>query len=297
MVDQRFELETFIQQHRLPAAFESTARDYFAPLGDWLEAQLQAYGRPGFILGINGAQGTGKSTLSSFLAAWLRAMHGRCVAELSIDDIYLTRAEREQLARDVHPLLLTRGVPGSHDVALGTRTLTSLRSLVAGETLAVPRFDKAQDDRCPRESWPSVAGPVDLIIFEGWCVGSEAQEDSELLSAINVLEENEDADGRWRQYVNHALATTYPALFDLLDALVVIEAPDFEAIIRWRTEQEHKLRERVATTSSRVQSDDEIVRFVQHYERVTRNNFSTLPDRADVVLTLGGDHQVIGRRG
>jgi D-glycerate 3-kinase len=154
MAHERFQLAEFMRHHRLPEAFASIARNFYAPLADWVEKQLVARGRSGYVLGINGAQGTGKSTLSNFLAQRLGALHHRRVVELSIDDIYLTRRERERLARDVHPLLVTRGVPGTHDVALGIETIKQLRDLDEGQTLAVPRFDKAQDDQSPRASWP-----------------------------------------------------------------------------------------------------------------------------------------------
>jgi D-glycerate 3-kinase len=75
-----------------------------------------------FVLGLCGAQGSGKSTLAAALARML-ARDGTRTAILSLDDIYLTRAERLQLAREVHPLFATRGAPGTHDVALGLATI------------------------------------------------------------------------------------------------------------------------------------------------------------------------------
>lgn len=296
MADQRFSLDAFMQQHRLPPAFAATADQFYIPLCDWMQSLLSAHKRPGLILGINGAQGTGKTTLSNFIARNLAARFGRNVVELSIDDIYLTRAERQALADRVHPLLLTRGVPGTHDVALGLETLDALRDLAPGATMAVPRFDKAQDDRCNRADWPVVTGPVDLIIFEGWCVGSVAEPPDMLSSPANTLEANEDPDGRWRQYVNDALKANYPALFERLDRLAYVAAPDFDAVFRWRREQEKKLRDRTGDKPSRVFSDEQVDRFVHHFERVTRHNFATLPGRADATLQLAGDHRVTGLR-
>jgi len=216
---------------------------------------------------------------------------------LSIDDLYLTRAQRQALAKDVHPLLATRGVPGTHDVELGLAVIGSLRKLKQGQCVLVPRFDKSTDDRFPESEWTEVSDPVDLIIFEGWCVGSEPVADDELSVAINALEASEDPSGTWRRYVNQQLKAIYPPLFELLDALVFLSAPDFDSILRWRTEQEEKL---AAGTSARenllmthVMTQAQIERFIQHYERITRQNLISMRTTADLRLELGQDHQVL----
>ncbi|MFK8014743.1 MAG: hypothetical protein AB8G17_04840 [Gammaproteobacteria bacterium] len=296
MADQFDELSAFMARHRLPASFAITANEYFAPLGQWLEKRCAPKGGATMVLGINGAQGTGKSTLSNFLAEYLARQFGRNVVELSIDDIYLTRAERQNLARDVHPLLVTRGVPGTHDLALGCSVIDALQCLESGQSLPVPRFDKSTDDRVPKRDWPLAAGPVDVIILEGWCVGSKAQSDSAVAEPMNELEADEDADGVWRRFVNDQLADHYPALFGRLDALVYLEAPGFESVRTWRTEQEAKLRAVTSASAQGLLSDREVLRFVAHFERVTRDNFERLPKSADAVISLGTDHGATGIR-
>ncbi len=212
---------------------------------------------------------------------------------LSIDDIYLTREERESLSQRVHPLLRTRGVPGTHDVALGISVIEQLRSLQHGETVDVPRFDKSRDDRYPSSDWTTVAGPVDLVIFEGWCVASQSTTDADLQEPINALESAADADRRWRSYVNDKLGTDYVRLFETLDGLLFLRVPDFDAVLRWRLEQEHKLQQSAGKDAHAVMSDEQVAEFIQYYERVTRNNITILPSKADAVIKLGNDHQVI----
>src|SRR4051794_23194493 len=107
---------------------------------------------------------------------------GRSCAVLSIDDLYLTRPEREDLARHVHPLLLTRGPPGTHDVDLGLKAFAALAK--PGET-RLPRFDKGADDRAPLSDWPFVRTPVDCLVFEGWCVGALPQPKEDLVEPVN----------------------------------------------------------------------------------------------------------------
>lgn len=243
------------------------------------------------MLGICGAQGSGKTTVAAAIEARLRAT-GLRVATLSLDDLYLPRAERERLARDVHPLLKTRGVPGTHDVALGRSVIDGLGR--AAET-RLPRFDKAQDDRLPVDAWPLIAGPVDVLLFEGWCVGAMSQPAEALETPVNDLERRHDADGRWRHGVNAALAGAYRALFDRIDMLVLLAAPDFGIVRNWRTEQEHALARQLAArglAGEAVMSDDQIAAFIQYYERLTRHILIEMPERADLVIQLDRDRRV-----
>jgi D-glycerate 3-kinase len=286
------DLDSFLAWHRLPESFVSTVAEHYSPLADWLLARVRGKDSGTFVLGINGAQGTGKTTLSNYLTQYLVSIHALSVAELSIDDIYLTRAERAELASSVHPLLARRGVPGTHDTALGKSVIHRLCALKEGETISLPRFDKSLDDRQMESTWPTVSGPVDLIILEGWCVGATALSEAELEGPVNGLEAEEDPDAVWRKYVNERLATDYNELFRLLDALVFLAAPSFDAIHRWRLEQEQKLADTVDGKALHVMDEAGVARFIQHYERITRHNLLTLPSCSDVVLELGEDHSV-----
>ena len=286
-------LDRFIQQNDLPDVFAESAKRCYLPFADWLEARLVEQNGDTYVLGINGAQGTGKSTLAHLISEYLANTCGRNVVTLSIDDIYLTREERQLLSRSVHPLLSMRGVPGTHDVDLGVLLIERLRNLVPGQTANVPRFDKSRDDRYPASNWPTITGPVDLVIFEGWCVGSQATPDAELQQPINALEAAADADGRWRTYVNEKLGTDYARLFETLDGLLFLRAPNFDAVLRWRIEQEQKLRQSAENDANAIMSDEQVADFIQYYERLTRHNINTLPAIANAVIELGDDHQAI----
>ena len=248
------------------------------------------------LLGINGAQGTGKSTLADFLQLAMEQQHGWRVAVLSIDDFYLTKTERRALAREVHPLLATRGVPGTHDVAMLSVCLDALRDLGPGDEFALPRFDKAEDDRANQKDWPRVAGPIDLIILEGWCVGSVAQDEAELTTAINALERDRDTTGAWRHYANDRLRTDYAQLFARIEVMVFLQAPGFDAIYRWRLEQEHKLAASAAEGASGIMTDEQVAEFIEFYERITRNNLLQLPRSADVIFELDQNHDIVSGR-
>ena len=239
-------------------------------------------------VGVCGSQGSGKSTACARVTADLRRDGIHCVT-LSLDDLYLPLSARVELAQRVHPLLRTRGVPGTHDVELGLKILRALR---AGESTRVPRFDKARDDRVAESEWGVVQTPVDVILFEGWCVGARAQPAEQLSAPVNALEVNEDPDGRWRRFVNDALETDYQRLFTMMDRLVLLAAPGFEIVTRWRIEQERELRARRGCGPG-VMTDEEVARFVAHYERITRHILFEMPMRADRVIRLDEDRRVV----
>ena len=240
-----------------------------------------------FVLGVCGAQGSGKSTLSAGLAQRLNA-RGITAAILSLDDLYLSHDRRAGLAREVHPLFATRGAPGAHDVAHGLALLDAVK---AGQGVTLPRFDKATDDPAPEAEWATLKGPLDVLIFEGWCVGARPQDQAALAQPVNALEAERDPHGVWRGHVNAALGGPYAELFARIDRLVLLAAPGFEVVERWRLQQEHALRDQ-APDGARLMSDTEVATFIQHYERLTRHILSDMPRYADLVLRLNADRQL-----
>lgn len=289
----------FIKQHRLPEAFIDTIAEHYLPLAQWINAHRPA--NRSWIIGLNGAQGTGKSTLSDVLKIILEQNFNCNTAIISLDDLYLPRADRQALARSVHSLLQTRGVPGTHDTQLGMQLLYKLNHLKAGQTLSLPRFDKARDEPMTEDKWEAFTGPADIVIFEGWCMGSSAEAEEALAQPINELEAQEDKNGLWRHYVNDKLQNHYRELFACNDLLIMLKAPDFESIQRWRWQQEQKLAASVAAGNGRKKGSqlmDEagITRFIQHYERLTRHNLAQLPEQSDILLALNEDHNIVSTR-
>jgi D-glycerate 3-kinase len=289
LLDHQQLLRQFIATEKLPASFETLAQTYYLPLLDWILSQRKAVSAGPLILGINGCQGSGKSTLAALITHWLEAELGWQVAVLSLDDLYLTKRKRLDLAAQVHPLLITRGVPGTHDITLGQQVLDSLCSQQHGGCSALPRFDKASDDRLPESQWPKLYGVVDTVILEGWCLGSAPQPVEALQYPGNELERKEDADGHWRQFVNQSLYN-YRPLFTRLNKLIMLKAPDFGCVFQWRLLQEQKLA--ASNAGAALMSEAEITRFIQHYQRLTQTNIAQLTDVADIVFNLGPNHEI-----
>ncbi len=295
-MDETAGLAALMAQERLPSGFRRTVEAVLRPLAMRILGGHAKLARP-MVVGLCGSQGSGKSTFALFLAALLER-EGLTAAVLSLDDLYLTSVERRELAELRHPLLMTRGPPGTHDVALGLHTL---EALTTGECrpVALPRFDKALDTRADPATWTRVEAPVDVVLFEGWFVGARPQPESELTSPVNPLERDEDADGAWRYGANRALAGEYQALFDRLDLLALLQAPGFEHVHAWRALQERKLAARLAAEgrAGEVMDEAALARFIMHYERLTSWILREMPGRADVVVRLGPDHEVLGTVG
>lgn len=284
-------IKDFIQQERLPSTYLLDATQYFLPLVRDIKAEIQSSRNGPFLIGINGAQGTGKSTLAKLLSALLTST-GYRTANLSIDDFYYSKAKRQELANEIHPLLRSRGVPGTHDVDLALNLIEQLYAAGSNQQITLPRFDKSLDDCRPVTACEQIQGPIDIIILEGWFVGAKAQAGDELTQAINELEINEDSDGRWRAYVNHQLAGSYQSLFEKIHLLLMLQAPGFEQILEWRSLQEEKLRRLAVTDASGLMDRKAIKHFIQHFERLTRHCLRTLPDSADRVFQLNAEHRI-----
>ena len=238
------------------------------------------------LFAIAGLQGTGKSTLSAQLAE-LGQRRGLEVVPLSIDDFYLGRAERQRLGREIHPLCATRGAPGTHDVPLACAVLDSLAS---GTPTVLPRFDKIADDRLPESRWPTVRR-ADLTILEGWFLKVPPQSPADLEAPLNALERDEDPDGTWRRWVNRSLGDAYPALWKRLPRMLFLQGPGFDVVPAWRWQQEQTLQAR--HPGRKAMDHAQVMRFVQFFERVSRQAMQHWPSIADATIRLDAERNPI----
>ncbi len=283
-------LQRFLHYHHLPESYLVQAEAHFSPILVRITQQL-THSRP-VIVGINGCQGSGKTTLADYLFTRLECEHKLNAVSISIDDFYLTKQERLRLAHSTHPLFATRGVPGTHDIELALCTLKKLCTATPGTTL-IPRFNKACDDRKPKQEWDKAESPIDVIILEGWCVGSIAETETALQHPINTLEKEEDPEGHWRRFSNDKLSNEYAVLFQQIGLWVMLQAPSFDCVFQWRLEQEKKLAEKLQQQSqdqninaTNVMNESQIKRFIQFYQRITEHTLNQLPEKVDFLLRL-----------
>ena len=247
---------------------------------------VAAHGRGDHIpvIGIAGAQGSGKTTLARVASERLGA------ACLSLDDVYLTKAEREAKGRALHPLFAVRGPPGTHDLALLETTIAALRAAGPDSRTPLPAFDKLSDDRRPEAQWPVFAGRPSAVLVDGWCLGATAQAEPELAVPINALEAERDGQGVWRRAVNAELAGPYAETFARFDAVLFLKAPSFDAVLDWRCEQEAGLMG-VPPAALPAERRAELAVFIRAFERITRHMLAG-GVRADVTFALNFDRTI-----
>ncbi len=274
-----------IQKQALPADYLTTVINILLPLAEQIVLHK---GNAPLLLSFNGAQGSGKSTLCTFLSLLLEQQYQLNTVVISLDDFYLNQQQRWQRAKAIHPLLKTRGVPGTHDLNLASQTLYNLKHLQKGQSCLLPQFDKASDNPKPESNWLEVKEKVDIILFEGWCNHTPVQSKRQLQQAINPLEAEHDPDGVWRNYVNDQLKRYHQQLFNQADLLIFLQIPSFDKVYQWRGLQEQKLAQKSHATMNQQQ----LHFFIQHFERLTRQALQYLPEQADFLLSVNTQHKI-----
>ena len=246
----------------------------------------------GEILAIAGQSGSGKTTIAKILKIILIKYFKRNTKVISIDDFYKTQKERYKMSNLIHPLLMTRGVPGTHDINMMLDFFKRVK-VKKFRSLKLPKFNKATDDRYNKKSWYSLKKKPEIIIFEGWCVGAKAEKNNTLKKSVNSLEKLKDTELTWRRYVNEQLKTKYKQLYDQLNCLLYIKSSNFTLLKKWRIKQEKKLRlKNKRSNKFKIMSDQEVINFMQTYQRVTQSMFKYAPKYASIILNLKSNHQI-----
>jgi len=267
---------------------EKMIKSFLIPLCFWISAKAEKK-RPYFV-GLAGGQGTGKTTISSLIRIILTKYFRLNVFRISIDDFYKTRKERINLSKRVHPMLLTRGVPGTHDINMMLNFFRESKSKKF-KRLKLPTFNKAIDDRFNKKKWYDLRRRPDVIIFEGWCVGAKPEKNNTLKKTINPMEKAKDQKQIWRKYVNHQLKSKYKDLYSQLNCLIYLKAKNFSLLQKWRLKQERKLRVK-SKVKSKIMSEENVLNFMQTYQRITQNMFRNMPKYASVIFNLNSYHQI-----
>ena len=269
---------------------EVMLKSYLIPICFWITKKLNK--KQPFFIGLAGGQGTGKTTISSIIKIILEKYFKLNVFKISIDDFYKTRKDRSKLSKIIHPMLITRGVPGTHDMKMMLDFFKSIKSKNF-KRMKLPNFNKAIDDRSPQKYWYKIKQRPDVVIFEGWCVGAKPELSKTLKKPINSLEKLNDPKFVWRHYVNQQLKTKYKALYSQLNCIIYLKAENFNLLQKWRIKQEQKLRLKIKKkTSHKIMNKEAIINFMQTYQRITQNMFKKTPSYASIILNLNAKHQI-----
>ena len=269
---------------------ERMIKTFLIPLCFWINKKADK--KKPYFVGLAGGQGTGKTTTSSLIKIILSKYFRLNVFRISIDDFYKTRKERISLSKRVHPMLLTRGVPGTHDINMMLNFFKNVKSKKF-KRLKLPTFNKAIDDRFNKKRWYDLKKRPDVIIFEGWCVGAKSEKRNTLKKTINKMEKTKDQKQIWRKFVNDQLKSKYKKLYSQLNCLIYLKAKDFSLLQKWRLKQERKLWIKSKKNSnSKIMSKGDVLSFMQTYQRITQNMFRYMPKYASIIVNLNSNHQI-----
>ena len=261
----------------------------YIPISFWIENKYKKKGKTLF-LGFSGGQGSGKTTAVGILKIILKIFFKRKIHVSSIDDFYKTLKDRDKMSYTIHPLLKTRGVPGTHDINLIKNFFNYIRKKNF-QKFRLPKFDKATDDRLKKKYWSNIKKKPEIVILEGWCVGAKPQSKSLIKKPVNILEKYEDEDLIWRKHVNEKLKKDYRKIFSMIDHFIFMKVPDFNVVFKWRLLQETKLKKR-SHTKKKIMSYNEIKRFIMFYERITLQMVKDLSRSASIVMLLKKNHKI-----
>jgi len=264
-------------------------KSFYIPMSFWIENKYKKKEETLFI-GFSGGQGSGKTTIAKILKIILKVFFRRNVHVSSIDDFYKTLQERKKMAKTIHPLFRTRGVPGTHDVNL-IRKFFDFVKKKNFKKIKLPRFDKSTDNRLNHRYWFNIKKKPEIIILEGWCVGAKPQLDLLIKKPKNTLEKYEDKELIWRKYVNQKLKKEYKNLFKMIDHFIFIKIPNFKMVFEWRFLQEKKLKKK-SYLNEKIMSYNEIKRFIMFYERITLQMIKDLSKSASIIMLLKKNHQI-----
>ena len=269
---------------------ERMIKSFLIPLCYWISNNTDK--KKPYLVGLAGGQGTGKTTTSSLIRIILTKFFKLKVFKISIDDFYKTRKERLNLSKRIHPLLLVRGVPGTHDINMMLNFFKKIKSKKF-KRLKLPTFNKAIDDRFNKKYWYNLKNKPDVVIFEGWCVGAKSEKPTTLKKTINSMEKMKDQKQIWRKYVNQQLKSKYKNLYSQLNCLIFLKAKNFTLLQKWRLKQERKLRAKYKKkTNLKIMSEGDVINFMQTYQRITQNMFRYMPKYASIILNLSSNHQI-----
>ena len=260
---------------------------FYLPLSEWIYS-IYSKDFKTKIIGLSGGQGAGKSTITGILKLILKKKYGLNICVFSIDDFYKTKNERLRMSKKKHPLFITRGVPGTHDITLLNQTIRKLKQKKF-RTVLIPKFDKSKDDRYRKNKWQKIKIKPDIIIFEGWCVGTTHQNNNELKRPLNLIEKKYDENLKWRKTVNNLIKKRYKNIFNKIDKLVFLKVPDFNYIIKWRWLQEQKMK--LTTKSKKTMSKTEVKEFIMFYERLTKHMIKNYSKISDLTIFLDKRHR------
>ncbi len=233
-----------------------------------------------------GSQGIGKSSFINIISKTIEKFYDKKILLLSLDNYYLTKKQRLLLSKKIHKLLVTRGVPGTHNIKELVKNVKQFNQ--EKYPITTPQFDKLIDDKIKLNK--TIKTKCDILFLEGWCCGSSEIPKKFLYKNINNLEKINDPKNQWRNFYNNKLRIEYKKLFKLFDELIFLKTSSFDNVYKWRLKQEKTNQSK--NKKLKRMSANEIKVFVQHYEKITKWMIKDLNKKAQIVIQFEKNHKI-----
>ena len=234
---------------------------------------------------ISGSQGSGKSTLSKLIKIIIEKTSSKKVMLLSIDDYYLSKMDRYNISQQIHPLLMTRGVPGTHNIKKLKEHLGQFKK--KHFPIITPTFNKLKDDISKKNK---VFNKADILILEGWCCGAKPIENKFLKINLNKVEKELDKDFKWRKYYNSKLKNEYQQIFKTFDRIIYLQPLSFQFVLKWRYAQEKNNAKKTKTKN--FMNKNTTKNFILYYEKLTKWMIKNMPDKADMLIKVDNEQKI-----
>ena len=279
----QIEINTFIQENLKKLTNKNFSKKYISQFIIPIINKINNSKDNKFI--IAGSQGAGKSTLAKIFKLVLENAYKKKVMLLSIDDYYLSKNKRNKLSKNIHPLLITRGVPGTHDIVALKNDIINFQKKKF--PIITPKFNKLKDDISSKKN---IIKNAEILLLEGWCCGSPSINKKYLFQNINRLETIFDKNKKWRQYYNSQLKKDYKKVFSLFDQQIYIQPPSFSYILKWRYNQEKN--NALKSRNKDFMNKKDLQKFIQHYEKLTKWMMKTMPAKADILIKIDSNQKI-----
>ncbi len=256
-----------------------------------LVAKLEKLYHPSktIIIGIQGGQGTGKTTLTRAIQKELE-IKGYHATSFSLDDFYLSLSKRVVLQKKYpqNPFYqIPRGLPGTHRLSL---LKTVLHSLKTGRRTELPLFDKSLADGKGDISLLKafVAQKQDFILFEGWYVGIPFATPLALsrICAKHKIPLKEIDPQLKHSAVVLRYIRKYQTLWKYLDYVIMLRPKKSTLHVKWRQQQEEELKQARGIGMTPPQ----IEHFVNIFLPFTYLCYEKI--KADAVIVIDDKHQL-----
>tara|TARA_Y100001970_G_scaffold285066_1_gene403817 strand:- start:2093 stop:2950 length:858 start_codon:yes stop_codon:yes gene_type:complete len=235
---------------------------------------------------ISGSQGIGKSTILQILKQHLSLFYNKKVLSLSLDDYYLTKKERVVLSKKIHSLLITRGVPGTHDTKILLKNIINFEK--SNYPIKLPIFNKLNDDRSNK--YRIINRKKNILLLEGWCCGCPPIDKSYLNKNINFIEKKNDSKMKWRNFYNQKLKYEYAKIFKHFNEIIFIKSTSFSNVAKWRFKQEQMMKKEIRDENT--MNKRQINEFVQYYEKITKWMIMKMPSVSNIIIHVDSNQKI-----